>query len=730
MPFVILHSMTQQDIQDRYRRIIGELDRKELKSAFESLQSLMAANKDYFFQDKLSELQDTYKYMLLYYSEGKKDPMQQQIYNNLLASTYEIIDKIRLRLLKKESPLNFFSCQRNLSVSPIQNFSELNKRLLLATETENRKEFDDLCSLLFNKIWASDLLTSDDNDEIRNILLDKELPSSCASQIISSLWLGLQFMFDKKKLMLLFDAASIDDEEVQIRALISILLTLYIYKKRTALYPQIVDRLSALAENPGFAIKIRTIILRFILARETEKITQRLQDEIIPEMIKLSPKLGNKINLSDLSSEQINDEMNPEWEKFKFDSKLGKKMEEFSEMQQEGADIMHSTFIHLKNFPFFRTLSNWFLPFSSDYHLFGDRFKRQGFEKQMLDSMAMAAFMCNSDKYSFYFSMLQLPEQAQQMMINQFDSQAAELIQQNKEEILNKRGRTETIASQYIQDLYRFYKLYPSRTEFDDIFTMTLDFHQIEILKPYISDSESLKIIGEYYLHKNYFKEALGIFKKFAENGQNDEVIWQKIGYCYQMDGNLKDALDSYLRADLLNPESKWVTRRIAACYRSLKQPEEALKYYKRYESLNPDNLSVATSIGHCYLELKNYDEALKYFFKVDYLDNSSHKAWRPIAWCSFLTGKYDQARNYYKKILTEQPSAQDFLNAAHTEWTLQNTHGAIENYAKAVSLEDGDFERFKDLFKQDIPDLIIAGIEEYEIPLMMDQIRYRSASE
>ena len=91
-------------------------------------------------------------------------------------------------------------------------------------------------------------------------------------------------------------AASHPNEEVKVRALISILITLYTYRKRTQLYPQIADRLAALAETPGFIKTIRTIILRFILARETEKITRKLQDEIIPEMLKLSPKLSKKIN--------------------------------------------------------------------------------------------------------------------------------------------------------------------------------------------------------------------------------------------------------------------------------------------------------------------------------------------------------------------------------------------------------------------------------------------------
>ena len=192
------------------------------------------------------------------------------------------------------------------------------------------------------------------------------------------------------------------------------------------------------------------------------------------------------------------------------------------------------------------------------------------------------------------------------------------------------------------------------------------------------------------------------------------------------MEGDWKGALKDYLRADLLNPQSTWVIRRIALCYRNLKQPEQALEYYPRYEALSPDYLSVQISIGHCHLELKDYNEALKYFYKVDYLDTKSHRAWRPIAWCSFLTGKYDQARNYYKKILGERPGMQDYLNAGHTEWALQNMDKAVEYYQKALQEEKGDWTKFWEQFKQDIPDLKNAGIEQDEIPLMLDELRYR----
>jgi len=716
--------MTLQEINKAYNRIIGSLDSKELKNAFDSIQSLISGSREISFQDKLNELQDTYKYMLRYRIEGAKDPMQEQIYNRIQTSSYELADRIRNKALAIESPLAFYSRRRSLQVQPNVTFENLHLQLSKHYATGNRAEYDAMLIVLFNKIWVSDPFTIEEAAVIKNILFDNELPFTAGCQIVSALMLGLQAAFDSEKLMLLFDAANHENEEIKVRALISILLALYVYRKRTALYPQITNRLDALSETPGFTKAIRTITLRFILARETEKITRKLQNEIIPEMMKLSPKISNKINLKDITPEQLGEEMNPEWENIFADSSLGKKMEEFSELQQEGADVMHSTFVHLKSFPFFRELSNWLLPFTTEHSSFGDRFNQNNGEKLMLDSMTLAAFMCNSDKYSLYFSMMQLPEEAKKMMMNQFDSQATEMIQQNKEELISKRGKLEAITGQYIQDLYRFFKIYPGHLDFNDIFSMPLDFHNLSILRPYISDEESLSSIAEFYLRKNYFSDALTIFNQLAETNQDSDILFQKIGYCKQMNDDLRGALDAYLRADLLNPGSKWVIRRIAGCYRSLKEPEKALKYYRRYEKLNPDNLSITISIGHCYLELRNYSEALKCFYKVDYLDGNN-KAWRPIAWCSFLTGKYDQARNYYKKILSNQPNTQDLLNAGHTEWALQNIKGAIEFYRQAVEKENRDFYKFQEEFNQDIPDLIVAGIEDTEISLMMDQLRY-----
>ncbi|MDH6534554.1 hypothetical protein D0T51_05630 [Parabacteroides sp. 52] len=719
--------MTIQEINKAYDRIIGSLDNKELKNAFVFLHSMIAGINEYAFHARLNELQETYTYMLRYRMEGARDPMQEHIYHTLLTSTYELADKVRIKALSVDSPLVYYSKRRIMQLNPPVSYADLHAQLNVSAGVVGREsEYEKALAMLFDKIWLSDSFTGEEVAAVQDILNDFSLSYVVGSQVVSALFLALQASFDKEKINLLFDAAGSPEEEIRVRTLISILLVLYTYRKRIYLYPQITNRLDALAEgNAGFTAALRTITLRFILARETEKITRKLQEEIIPEMMKLSPKIGNKIHLKDFSAEHMGDEMNPEWENLLNEGELGKKMQEFGELQQEGADVMHSTFVHLKNFPFFREFTNWFLPFMQEHSSLQAFPGNEKGAHLMLDTMAMASFMCNSDKYSLYFSMMQLPDKHREMMIGQFDSQASEMIQQNKEELITRRGKLEIIAGQYIQDLYRFFKLYPGRRDFDDIFTWKLDFHNLPILQPYLSDEESLTTLAEYYLRKGYAEDALVIYHRLIMNDHDNGVLFQKIGYCKQMLGDLEGALHMYLRADLLNPDSKWLIRRIAGCYRNLKQPEKALEYYQRYEALQPEDLSTQMSIGHSYLEMKNYEEALKYYFKVDYLDSKSNKAWRPIAWCSFLTGRYDQALNYYKKIVETHPVMQDYLNAGHTEWALQHIKSALGYYKKAVEMEAGDFHKFQEQFNQDIPDLLMAGIEETEIPLMLDQLRY-----
>ncbi len=289
--------------------------------------------------------------------------------------------------------------------------------------------------------------------------------------------------------------------------------------------------------------------------------------------------------------------------------------------------------------------------------------------------------------------------------------------------------RAEFVSNQYIQDLYRFYKLFPRKAEFEDIFDWRLDFHAKQVIGSVIrADRKMLRNIAEYYFAKEYFVEAAGIFTLLLEDEKSEE-LYQKTGWCYQKTGDFQKALDAYLKAELYGTNKLWTLRKIGRCYQNLKNPSKALEYYHAAEKSDPENLGIQLNIGQCLLELGRYEEALKCYFKVEYLAPGNTKVWRPIGWCSFLTGKIEQAEKYFKMLMDENPGKHDFISMGHVQWSLGNRKSALAFYQRAISGDGFSEDEFLRIFQEDIPHLVDQGIDENDIPIMLDLLRYNLES-
>jgi tetratricopeptide (TPR) repeat protein len=542
--------------------------------------------------------------------------------------------------------------------------------------------------------------------------------------LVSALTLALKAFLDEEKLLLLFEAYKVREEEVRQRALIGILLVLYCYDQWIYLYPEVYNRLSHWMEHPDFVKNIHLIVRQFILTKETERISQKISEELMPKMMKISPALRQKISGFDLMDEAGANDKNPDWMNLLDESGLTDKLQEINELQMEGADVMHSSFSNLKMYPFFQEFSNWFLPFSSNHSTLKN--DTDSHVREIVNIINEMRYMCNSDKYSLCFSMIQIPESYRKMMSTQMSTEMGEMLKQEKEsDLLLCNKRPETISNQYIHDLYRFYKIHPRRQDFEDIFSTSLAIHKTRTIGQFIADKKSLLSIGSYYFDRNQLADAKDIFIQLTKDDDIDAVLFQKIAYCEQMEGNIEAALAAYLKADLIDSGHSWTLKKIAHCYRILKKPEEALIYYQKTAYLNPDNLSVQLNIGHCYFELKKYKDALKFYFKLEYLNSNGVKLWRPIAWCSFLLGKFEQAAQYYDKILGTQPEMTDYINYGHTLLAMKQNKEAINLYKLAVEASQHSQEKFIQTMNEDTPELILSGIKESNIPIIIDQVLY-----
>jgi hypothetical protein len=153
------------------------------------------------------------------------------------------------------------------------------------------------------------------------------------------------------------------DKDIQIRAgtgdgegSFGLILNLHYYNGRVLLYPEISSAVSELAQSGRFREHCRIIVLQTIRSRETENLSRKLHDEILPQVAKLKPKLEDRLDLDNILPKEKSEERNPDWsEMFSGSEEIFKTMEELTKLQMEGADVYMSAFANLKHFDFFRT---------------------------------------------------------------------------------------------------------------------------------------------------------------------------------------------------------------------------------------------------------------------------------------------------------------------------------------------------------------------------------------
>jgi tetratricopeptide (TPR) repeat protein len=698
--------------------------------------------------------------MLKYTMEGVSDPARQKVYYKLITSVFELTDTLHEALKLKYSP-GYENEKKRVSIklkasgsgNLMKDIGDIYSHINIASKTDNNvspasevkpesidekeatrdKVLTEKIKRIFYLVWLSNKLSQEEIQSLNALLQYPLLPLHLRTFMVSSVMLSQLRFYDQGKFGILIDLSSWGAPEISQRALAGLLINLHKYDSRLEFYPEVKAQLKILFGNPAIRRNAETLIKQFIRSKGTEKLQQRIRDEFLPGIVQISTNLRDKIGLDKLMEEGLTEDGNPDWQNlFKDSPGIIKKMEEFSEMQMKGDDVLIGSFSMLKSFPFFDEAANWFMPFfpqNPDIERISDPEDRQ--IGQLVNAVDKSPLLCNSDKYSFCFSIMKLPQENIRMISQAIEAEMEQFKELTAdEELLNPEQKQEFVSNQYIQDLYRFYKLFARKADFEDIFGWKMEFHNIQSLSDLFTEDPLMILnIAEYYLSREYFEEAAGIFSSLPEHEKTGDIC-QKLGWCYQKTGDFHSALNHYLKAELFGNSTVWTLKKIALCYRNLKKPDKALEYYQAAEKEDTENLGVQLNIGHCLLELNRYEEALKCYFKVEYLSPGNSKVWRPIGWCSFITGNKAQAEKYFMKLMDDQPGRHDYLSMGHVQWSLGHRRSALEYYLKSMAGKGFTEDEFLGIFEEDLPHLLNQGIDKDDIPIMLDQLRYQQQEE
>jgi tetratricopeptide (TPR) repeat protein len=601
--------MNVVEVHTVYKSALHFLALGQLKNSFDQSQIFVDELQMGEYSDRLNDLQQNYRYLLHYYTSGVNDPERKLVYNKLIAKIYVLVSELREELMIRNST-NFEYAQKRYfphtkrfattgDLLDALNYYYNQSKLLNETDEPHeielkrlRANYESALPELFRIFWLNTLYRTDEKNIFAGIFHPDFSGWIEKSLVVSAITLNLWRMFDEQKLMMLLDCCQHEHQHVKQRAMVGLSFILAKYNRFIPFFPIIRNRLVLLADDNRNIESFRNIFTIIISTSETDKISKKMQEEILPEMMKISPMLRNKMDEdSSMNSDEWMEE-NPEWQDFLEQSGVADKLQELNDLQMEGADVYMSTFSMLKNFSFFSEFANWFLPFDSNFSSVNELFKSD--EKIFVSAFANNNIMCNSDKYSFCLSILQMPESQRGMLKQSFRMEAEQLNEMSKDEaMLNPDVVAKNIAKQYIQDLFRFFKLHPQHADFSDMFTFSLTMHRSYLFDILSSDAKLKTSIAEYYFAKNHYREALELYAEISQEAIPTSAIYQKIGYSHQQLSELDKALEAYKKADIIQPDDSWTIRKIALCYRLSGNFEKALEYYQHADFLQPDQPNV-----------------------------------------------------------------------------------------------------------------------------------------
>ena len=706
----------------------------------------IAASGD--MRDEYDNIEMTYRNMLAYTIDGIKDPERNKIYLKLIQSILVLSDKVRQDILshnsgwhtywvKQQAEKEFKLSGRTIveTVDDLMFKSELDEWLKLSNEitpdpdSEISKKHKNLIKNIFNHLWLTDYYGDAEDSLINIILKSDKFRWYEASIFTTAVTLSSFRTWQPEKLFHLISLYEKGQEQVMERALSGLILNLHYYNARILLYPEVTEKIMKMSRETKFKEHCRIIVLQIIKSRETENLSRKLQDEILPQVARLRPMIEEKLDLDDILPKDKNEEKNPDWaEMFSDSEEIFKTMEELTKLQMEGADVYMSAFANMKHFDFFKDFQNWFVPFYPDHEtvdeIYHDEILGPG-TNELAEALYKTPFICNSDKYSLLLNLKHLPSAQKTMMLKVFRMELEGLQQLNEEDSGTDPYRVFRInITQYLQDFYRFFKLSPYKKEFEDLFVGKLDIYNSEFFRMTSNAIEAEAGLADYFFSKNFFSDALQLFLKQAKEKPSDVQLYEKIAYCYQESADYEEALKYYRRAELID-RKVWTIKKIGLSLRRLGNNEEALEYYLQASDLEPENIHTVIMIAHCYLDLRNYEQALKYYFAVEYKEPGNLKILRPIAFCYFALGRFDESEKYYDRLSEGKLTAHDQINMGHLALCRGRKREAVDLYKQSIISGELSKSQFMVIFAEDKGLLISLGVNPDDLPIILDWLLF-----
>lgn len=311
-------------------------------------------------------------------------------------------------------------------------------------------------------------------------------------------------------------------------------------------------------------------------------------------------------------------------------------------------------------------------------------------------------------------------------MTAQFSAQ----MEQMKEEMNSSMAKSsvpefdrEVVKS--VRDLYRFFNLFRNKGGVTSPFDHPLEFQSLPGVGEIIDDVEVVRIIGEFYFKRGYYREALPLLKSLADDDVADAMLWEKIGFCYQNMRDYAEAERCYEKAALVSAApSPWLVKKLAYVNKRLAHHDKAARYYEQALEMDPENEALMLNAGVELMQIDSNADALRHFYHILYNNPDAVKAIRAAAAAEFKSGNFDKSVSLYSRIFDKHPEEaemSDWLAAGNAALVAGKIQDAADFYKRGAK---DDFSSFELAFKADLDALHEIGVDRTSALLILDALR------
>lgn len=669
----------------------------------------------YDIRSRIERVSEDYRRMADFMGQGYSDPDRGRLYEQLSKEAVDTGLDLYKRLDMERRP-SFLRAQTRLanvsfSYDYIRSMAEgfVTDVAMLSLESgEGREQKQDeiytahqrSMSLLFDHILVSANWTAADSQFYTGLILSPTIDVIDAQTIVSAIGLSASQYFDMQKAATLAEVyLRADDERVRQKALVGFVFALddsikvYLEEQK-----EMCQRVCATDKNVQELYELQR---QLYFTNNTEADSRRVQDEIMGDLMR-NPNLKITRFGIEENDDPMTDILHPDASEKAMDD-VERAMKKLSDMQKQGADIYFGGFSHMKRYPFFYDLSNWFVPFYLEHP--GIRQACSKLRKlAVMRALLEKGSFCDSDKYSLTLALSttidMMPDNVKEML-NSPDVSFADIPETNI-------ASPAYIRRMYLQDFYRFFNVYSDKGDYRNVLKdggyATSNFmysplfegtrlyeHVLEMVSFLKKNfSPGLRLLLNYaliYPHKDDPKylitmgflalaadsdRCLGYFKKVLAGDPANEQAMKGLARAELIHGDAAEAATLYDHLSLIHPERKvFVINRALALVKA----------------------------GDC-------DKALNLLYKLNLDDAGDDNVNRALAWALLNKGDSKGAYDIYLRLMEKDAGgSDDVLNMGYAAWAcgrVKEAASLFKHYCLMIRKKNGSAAALRQAFEDD----------------------------